>query len=60
MYKIKSVYKKNPTLKALIEFDRIIMSDYILDYIDSQEIREIVQSSLCRGESYHQLNKIPK
>ncbi len=36
------------------------MSDYILDYIDSQEIREIVQSSLCRGESYHQLNKIPK
>ncbi|QTL41291.1 Tn3 family transposase [Xenorhabdus budapestensis] len=50
-----SVYKKNPTLKALIEFDRIIMSDYILDYIDSKEIREIVQSSLCRGESYHQL-----
>lgn len=50
-----SIYKKNPTLKALIEFDRIIMSDYILDYIDSQEIREIVQSNLCRGESYHQL-----
>ncbi len=50
-----SVYKKNPTLKALMEFDRIIMNDYILDYIDSKEIREIVQSGLCRGESYHQL-----
>ncbi|NHB97425.1 Tn3 family transposase [Photorhabdus stackebrandtii] len=50
-----SVYKKNPTLRTLIEFDRIIMSDYILDYIDSKKIREIVQSSLCRGESYHQL-----
>lgn len=50
-----STYKKNPTLKALIEFDRIIMSHYILDYVDSKDIREVVQSSLCRGESYHQL-----
>lgn len=51
-----SVYKKNPTLKALIEFDRIIMSDYMLDYIDSAEVRSVVQASLCRGESYHQLS----
>ena len=41
----------NPTLKALIAFDEIIMTDYLLDYIDSSEIRSIVQKSLCRGES---------
>ncbi len=51
-----SSYKKNPTLKALIALDEIIMSDYILNYIDSKEVRTIVQSSLCRGESYHQLS----
>jgi TnpA family transposase len=51
-----SSYKKNPTLKALITLDEIIMTDYLLDYIDSREIRTIVQTSLCRGESYHQLS----
>ena len=52
-----STYKKtNPTLKALIAFDEIIMTDYLLDYIDSKEIRAVVQGSLNRGESYHQLS----
>jgi TnpA family transposase len=52
-----SAYKKtNPTLKALIAFDEIIMTDYLLDYIDSKEIRAVVQGSLNRGESYHQLS----
>jgi len=31
------------------------MTDYLLDYINSKEIREVVQGSLNRGESYHQL-----
>jgi TnpA family transposase len=51
-----SSYKKNPTLKALIGLDEIIMTDYLLDYIDNREIRTVVQASLCRGESYHQLS----
>ncbi len=52
-----SAYKKtNPTLKALIAFDEIIMTDYLLDYIDNKDIRELVQRSLNRGESYHQLS----
>lgn len=51
-----SFHKKNPTLKALIALDQIIMTDYILDYIDSKEVRTVVQASLCRGESYHQLS----
>ena len=51
-----SSYKKHPTLKAMIALDEIIMSDYILDYIDNKEVRTVVQASLCRGESYHQLS----
>jgi len=43
-------------LKALIAFDEIIMTDYMLDYIDIKEVREVVQASLNRGESYHQLS----
>lgn len=38
--------------------DEIIMADYMLDYIDIQEVREVVQASLNRGESYHQLSSI--
>ena len=51
-----SSHKKNLTLKALIALDQIIMTDYILDYIDNKEVRAVVQASLCRGESYHQLS----
>jgi TnpA family transposase len=54
--KLSSYKKANPDLKALIAFDEIIMTDYLLDYIDSKEIREVVQGSLNRGESYHQLS----
>ena len=41
---------------ALISFNEIIMTDYLLDYIDNKEVREVVQGSLNRGESYHQLS----
>lgn len=54
--KLSSCKKINPILKALIAFDEIIMTDYLLDDIDSKEIREVVQDSLNRGESYHQLS----
>jgi TnpA family transposase len=50
-----SSYKSNDTLKALIELDKIIMSLYILDYVDDEEMRKSVHRSLNRGESYHQL-----
>ncbi|WP_425361609.1 Tn3 family transposase [Candidatus Tisiphia endosymbiont of Ceraclea dissimilis] len=50
-----SSYKSNDTLKALIELDKIIMSLYILDYVDDEEMRKCVHRSLNRGESYHQL-----
>jgi TnpA family transposase len=54
--KLSSYKKTNPTLRALIAFDEIIMTEYLLDYIDSKDVREVVQGSLNRGESYHQLS----
>lgn len=53
--KLSSYKKLSPTLKALIEFDNIIMSLYMLEYIDDSEMRSNVHRSLNRGESFHQL-----
>ena len=50
-----SSFKSNDTLKALIELDKIIMSLYILDYIDDEQMRKSAHRSLNRGELYHQL-----
>lgn len=48
-----SSFKSNDIMKALIELDRIIMSLYMLDYIDDEDMRKCVHRSLNRGESYH-------
>ena len=53
--KLSSYTKINATLKALIEFDRIVMSLYMLKYIDDIEIRRNVHRALNRGEAFHQL-----
>ncbi|MBU6339493.1 MAG: Tn3 family transposase [Rickettsiales bacterium] len=50
-----SSHKSDDTIKALIEFDKIIMSIYMLHYIDNEDTRKVVFKSLNRGESYHQL-----
>jgi TnpA family transposase len=54
--KLSTSKKTNPTLKALIALDEIVMTDYLLSYIDIKAIRVAVQRSLNRGESYHQLS----
>lgn len=53
--KLASYDKSNPTLKAMAEFDKIIHSLYVLNYIDDPVLRRNVHRSLNRGESYHQL-----
>ena len=53
--KLSSYKRSNPTLKALIEFDKIIMSLYMLDYINDPDMRSNVHRSLNRGEALHQL-----
>lgn len=53
--KLSSYKRSNPALKALTEFDKIIMSLYMLDYIDDPDMRSHVHRSLNRGEALHQL-----
>ncbi|HHW4373609.1 TPA: Tn3 family transposase, partial [Legionella pneumophila] len=53
--KLSSYTQANSTLKALIEFDKIIMSIYMLKYIDDVEMRRCVHRALNRGEAFHQL-----
>ena len=50
-----SAYKANPTLKALAQYDKIVMSIYLLNYIDDINVRRTVQKALNRGEAFHQL-----
>jgi TnpA family transposase len=55
--KLSAYLRKNKTRRALWEYDNIIRSLYLLDYIDSPTLRRNVQQALNRGESYHQLRR---
>ncbi len=49
--------RAGPARRALWEYDNIIRSLYLLDYIDSPPLRQNVQRALNRGENYHQLHR---
>jgi TnpA family transposase len=55
--KLGAYARKNKTRRALWEYDNIIKSLYLLDYVDSLPLRRNVQRALNRGESYHQLRR---
>src|SRR5262245_59922121 len=55
--KLSAYARKNKTRRALWEYEHIIRSLYLLDYIDSPPLRRNVQRALNRGESYHQLRQ---
>jgi len=55
--KLSSYTRNNRTQQAIIEYDKIIKSLYLLDYIDSPNLRSNVQKALNRGEQYHQLKR---
>lgn len=55
--KLSAYRRKNRTKRALWEFDNIVRSLYLLDYIDSPVLRRNVQRALNRGEAYHQLRR---
>ena len=55
--KLSAFARKNKTRRALWEYDNIIRSLYLLDYIDSPPLRRNVQLTLNRGEAYHQLRR---
>lgn len=55
--KLNSYARKNKTRQALWEYDNILSSLYLLDFVDSPLLRKNVQGALNRGESYHQLRR---
>jgi TnpA family transposase len=55
--KLSAYARKNKTRRALWEYDNILKSLYLLDYIDSLPLRQNVQRALNRGESCHQLRR---
>ncbi len=55
--KLSSHRRQNRTKQALWEFDNIIKSLYLLDYVDSPDLRRNVHKALNRGESYHRLRR---
>lgn len=55
--KLSAYPRKNKTKRALWEYDNIIRSLYLLDYLDSPPLRQHVQQALNRGENYHQLRR---
>lgn len=55
--KLSAYARKNKTRRALWEYDNIIRSLYLLDYIDSPPLRQNVQRALNRGENYHKLRR---
>ena len=55
--KLSAFALKNKTRRALWEYDHILRSLYLLDYLDSPALRRNVQRALNRGENYHQLRR---
>src|SRR5207237_4268428 len=55
--KLSAFARTNKTRRALWEYDNMIRSLYLLDYIDSPSLRQNVQRALNRGENYHQLRR---
>jgi len=55
--KLASYKRNNRTQQALLEYDNLIRTYYMLNYIHSKTIRKNVQKALNRGEGYHRLRR---
>lgn len=55
--KLSAYARRNKTRQALWEYDNIIKSLYLLEYVGSVTLRQNVNLVLNRGESYHQLRR---
>jgi len=55
--KLSAYRRKNRTKRALWEFDSIIRTLHMLDYIDSPVLWRNIQRALNRGEAYNQLRR---
>lgn len=55
--KLSAYARKNKTKRALWEYDNIIRSLYLLNYVDLPPLRRHVQQAVNRGENYHKLHR---
>jgi TnpA family transposase len=55
--KLSSHKRKNKTKEALWEYDKILMSIYMLTFINDPTLRKNVRRALNRGEAYHKLRR---
>ena len=55
--KLSSYPKKNTTMHALAEYNRIFKCLHLLDYADGKELRQVIQESLNRGEQLQGLKR---
>src|SRR5208283_682907 len=55
--RLSAYARNNRTKRALWEYDNLIQSLHLLNYIDSASLRQNVQRAVNRGESYHQLRR---
>jgi Tn3 transposase DDE domain len=55
--KLSAFARTNKTRRALWEYDNMLRSLSLLEYIDSPPLRQNVQHALNRIESYHQLRR---
>ena len=49
--------KKNATMQALAEYNRVFKCLHMLDYADGKELRQVIQESLNRGEQLQGLKR---
>ena len=56
--KLSSYKQKNKTKAALWEYDKILMSIYMMNFISDPATRQNVRRALNRGEAYHQHDEL--
>ena len=55
--KLCSFKKQNVTMMALAEYNRVYQHLHMLAYADDKQLRQVIQESLCRGESFQGLKR---
>jgi len=55
--RLNSYARQHPLYVALKEFGRIPKSDFLLRYIDTVELRQLVEKQLNKGESVHKFSR---
>jgi TnpA family transposase len=51
--RLGSYEHQHPVLQALRELDKVLKTEYLLEYMDDVELRQIIQKQLNKGENAH-------